>query len=373
MKGIIQIAAPSLIGSGFYLEDEALLVTNASLVQGCNEVAVGGETWDPERSKVLLLDSINNVAFLAVPEGMPKEGLKMGHWAGLKKGDPVQLWAQAPWMELTSKKGFIIEPATEFMGVPCMNMDFLVDPQDSGSPLLDANGDVLGVNTWMARLPVGKGWALHGKRLQELLGAYRGHAGECASRCLQCLNLVFESTRDGYFCPHCNGRITLPCDMPDYEPHGVAGVIEEMIENLGYDVHRCRQGPNHWSWRSGSARVRLVYVPHDGYLTGDAYLCKMPVNNREKTMSFLLNENHSLEGIRFSLFGEYIVLSLNIYDRYLHPQTGVELLKVLEEKADYYDDRLLEEFGAVPSLHFGFLSNKSHNLSEIFQRPEIGT
>ena len=44
--------------------------------------------------------------------------------------------------------------------------------------------------------------------------------------------------------------------------------------------------------------------------------------------------------------GQEIVLSLVIYDRYLTLDTGMKRFRNLFEKADHYDNVLVEQFGA---------------------------
>ena len=61
---------------------------------------------------------------------------------------------------------------------------------------------------------------------------------------------------------------------------------------------------------------------------------------------YLLQQNYEIEGLNFSVKGEEVVLSLQIYDRYLNIQTGNKLFKHLFDKADYYDNILVEQFGA---------------------------
>jgi len=54
-----------------------------------------------------------------------------------------------------------------------------------------------------------------------------------------------------------------------------------------------------------------------------------------------------MEGLNFSIKEQDIILSLLIYDRYLNVDTGIQLFKHLFEKADYYDNILVEEYGAL--------------------------
>jgi serine protease Do len=42
-----------------------------------------------------------------------------------------------------------------------------------------------------------------------------------------------------------------------------------------------------------------------------------------------------------------VVLSLLIFDRYLNLSTGIKLFRHLFERADYYDNVLVEKYGAL--------------------------
>ena len=63
---------------------------------------------------------------------------------------------------------------------------------------------------------------------------------------------------------------------------------------------------------------------------------------------FLLRQNATTDGLTFSINpnGQDIILSLLIYDRYLNVDIGIRLFEHLFERADYYDNVLVEEYGA---------------------------
>jgi len=60
-----------------------------------------------------------------------------------------------------------------------------------------------------------------------------------------------------------------------------------------------------------------------------------------------LQQNHSLKGLRFSVNGQDIILSFSIFGQYLKLQTAVDLVKNLLERADYFDNVLVNEYGAT--------------------------
>ena len=73
----------------------------------------------------------------------------------------------------------------------------------------------------------------------------------------------------------------------------------------------------------------------------------MPKDNINPLYEYLLKQNYEIEGLTFSIKENDIVLSLLIYDRYLNMDTGMKLFKYLFERADYYDNILVEEYGAI--------------------------
>jgi serine protease Do len=52
------------------------------------------------------------------------------------------------------------------------------------------------------------------------------------------------------------------------------------------------------------------------------------------------------ESVTLSVHEQDIILSLLIFDRYLDETTGMAKLRMLFEKADYYDNILVETYGA---------------------------
>ena len=61
---------------------------------------------------------------------------------------------------------------------------------------------------------------------------------------------------------------------------------------------------------------------------------------------YLLRENYNNSGLTLSLHDRDIVLSFLIFEQYLNEETGKQMLSDLSQKADYYDNVLVEQFGA---------------------------
>jgi len=107
-----------------------------------------------------------------------------------------------------------------------------------------------------------------------------------------------------------------------------------------------RSGHNAWEVKQGSATILVSYHDKSGLISADTVLCELPKENIKPLYEYLLRENYSNEALTLSLNDQDIVLSLLIFDRYLNEETGKAMLSQLFEKADYYDNVLVEQYGA---------------------------
>ena len=127
----------------------------------------------------------------------------------------------------------------------------------------------------------------------------------------------------------------------------VARTIELILEKTGHNISLARVGPDSWEIRQGSAKISITYDERNGGLiSADAWLAELPKENAAPIYSYLLRENYGLKNLTLSVDEQDIVLSLLIFDRYLNEETGLQMFTEMFEKADFYDDILVKEFGA---------------------------
>ncbi|NJK83080.1 MAG: YbjN domain-containing protein [Saprospiraceae bacterium] len=171
-----------------------------------------------------------------------------------------------------------------------------------------------------------------------------------------CMTIVFESNEPQHDCPNCGAYLLLPSSISAYEPQGVARTIEQVLFETGHSAHLARRGVDKWAIQQGSAKIILTYHEDSGLIMSDAYLCWLPEENKLPLYEFLLLENESMEGLTFSIKpkSREIVLSLLIFEQYFNVPTGVALFRYLFEKADFFDNILVEEYGAMWRNHKKF-------------------
>ena len=346
-NAVIQIATPYSTGTGFYLKAPNLIVTNNHVVEGNREVIVEGVGVPRQISRVLYNDVKFDLAFLEIPpKNSELPNLELSPIV-LREGETVTAVGHPFGLRYTFTQGIVSNPRHIHNNIDYIQHDAALNPGNSGGPLVNTEGSVVGVNTFVIKDGNTIGFSLPSKYLGEALNAFQEGNGEAAVRCESCLNLVFETTIEvGDYCPNCGSKVSLPSKTEIYRSEGVGLSIETMLTKLGYDVRVSRRGPNSWEIRQGSAKINIAYHQQNGLILCDAYLCTLPKDNIKPLYEYILRENYRNEGVTLSVRGQDIILSLLIHDRYLRDDTGTKLLQNLFEKADYYDNILVEQYGA---------------------------
>lgn len=344
---VIQIATPySTGGTGFYLKEYDLIITNEHVVRGNRNVVIDGDPIDKQLVKVLYTDEKYDLAFLEAPAQIDLPAVALGDLAEIIEGLPVIAIGHPFGLKYTTTQGIISNAQHEQHQITYLQHDAALNPGNSGGPLVTQKGTIIGINTFIVKNGDNIGFSLPVNYLKKTIQEFAASEGIVGSRCPSCSNLVFENTIDNGYCPHCGTNVELPSQVEVYEPIGVAYTIEELLKELGHDVVLARSGPNVWEIQKGSAKIHISYYERNGLITGDAYLCTLSKNNIKPLYEYLLRQNYDIDGLTFSIKGQDIILSLLIFDRYLNVETGMELFNRLFEQADYYDNILVEEYGA---------------------------
>jgi serine protease Do len=342
---VIQIATPFGAGTGFYLKDPDLIVTNNHVVEGYSEVTIEGVGLPRQMSRVLYNDAKYDLAFLEMPADAPTPLVNLAPNL-VREGERVTAIGHPFGLKYSFTQGIVSNPRHIMNNIDYIQHDAALNSGNSGGPLINAEGDVVGLNTFGIKEADGIAFSLPSKYINDAIEAFKIGEGEVGSRCISCMNLVFTSTIDKGYCPHCGSKIKLASEADEYLSEGVGRTIENMLKKLNHDIRLSRRGPNNWEIRQGSAKINISYHAQTGLIICDAVLCTLPPQNIRAVYEYLLRENYRNEGVTLSVRGQDIMLSLLIYDRYLKEAVAEKLLSSLFEKADYYDNILVEEYGA---------------------------
>ncbi|RLD21973.1 MAG: serine protease [Bacteroidetes bacterium] len=343
---VVQIATPYATGTGFFLKSQNLIITNEHVVRGNRRVIVDGEKFDKQIVRVLYTDPRLDMAFLEAPAENEMPPVYLGAGEELSEGEIVIAVGHPFGLKYTATQGIISNALHKQNEIEYIQHDAALNPGNSGGPLIDSHGHVIGINTFIIRDGNNIGFSLPDEYLAIALSEYLKHEGKTAVMCHSCSNIVLDDDDFDDYCPHCGTKVQLPSRAAEYEPAGVKRTIESLLEGLGYNVEISRKGPSSWEITKGSAKINVTYHEKTGLIMGDAYLATLPRKDIKPIYEYLLRQNFSVEGLTFSIKGHDIILSLLIYDRYLNLETGKILFNHLFGKADDYDNILVEQYGA---------------------------
>src|SRR5437870_4919876 len=138
------------LGSGFIISDDGYILTNAHVVAEFDDVNVRlADSKREFKAKVIGVDKRSDIALLKVDaEGLPTA--KLGDSSKLEPGDWVAAigspfgFANTITAGIVSAKG---RSLPDEMYVPFIQTDVAVNPGNSGGPLLNLQGEVIGVNS----------------------------------------------------------------------------------------------------------------------------------------------------------------------------------------------------------------------------------
>lgn len=135
-------------GSGFIISSDGLVLTNAHVVREAKEVMVKLSDRREFRAKVLGADAATDVAVLRI-DAKDLPVVRLGDPQQLQVGDPVLAIGSPFGFEQTATQGIVSAKGRSLPGdaaVPFIQTDAAVNPGNSGGPLFDGSGAVVGIN-----------------------------------------------------------------------------------------------------------------------------------------------------------------------------------------------------------------------------------
>ena len=345
-ESIIQIETPLGSGSGFYLHECKLIITNSHVVSGFKKIVISSKDIKRREASVIYDDPKYDLAFISTEDLNVKTPLCLSK-SKVNDGDKVVAVGHPYGLNYTATQG-IVSKAQRLQGeLEYIQIDAAINPGNSGGPVLNENGEVIGVNTFIIQNSNNLGFALPFHYVQEALNAFIKLKKEDIIRCSSCLNLVNEEDIKEDYCPECGVKIDVAKKRREgYTPAGSIKTLEKILNMMGKDVALARRGQRMWQIDIGSARIEISYYDN-GIIVADSSLCRLPHENIEKLYHYLLEENTKMDYLQFSINDNAILLSYIIVDSSLEEKNGAIALGRLFSKSDKYDKILIKEYGAT--------------------------
>jgi len=134
-------------GTGIVLDNRGIIVTNSHVVSNCRTVGIRTNDGKAYLGKVVSADKTVDYAFILCKDVKKDNYPVLSKREDIMEGEDVIAIGHPYGYDFTVTKGIISSSKRDINGVNFIQTDVPINPGNSGGPLLDARGEILGINT----------------------------------------------------------------------------------------------------------------------------------------------------------------------------------------------------------------------------------
>ncbi len=148
--GTPQERKSSALGSGFIIDEKGIVITNNHVIQDAEDIFIKVDGGEEIKAKVIGADPLSDIAVLQLDTTKKFQSVKFGNSDNARIGDWVMAIGNPFGLGGTVTSG-IISARNRSIGLSryedYIQTDASINSGNSGGPLFDMNGDVIGINT----------------------------------------------------------------------------------------------------------------------------------------------------------------------------------------------------------------------------------
>lgn len=224
-KSIVEIKLEDGAGSGVIVDPAGIVVTNRHVIGNRRTVTIRDSGGNEFEGKVVRSDGNIDYALIKVdiPEAKPvtlnKDPVREGMTV-VAIGHPLGL-------DFTVTKGIVSSANRTMHNVDYIQTDVAINPGNSGGPLIDEEGEVVGINSWTRTDAQNVGFAIPVSYIEEALAEVLPNLDRL-DEMYYCNVCGWLSEKKEKYCEHCGVRTEKPEEKPaetetSEEPETVEG------------------------------------------------------------------------------------------------------------------------------------------------------
>lgn len=156
-ESVMVVYTKSAVGSGFVI-DENTIITNAHVVENFEDVSIKMYSGSSINGKVVKKDKKRDLALIKVDEKLTP--LKLNYYENLSIGEEVYAIGAPKDIPYTMTKGIVSAKDRKIGRYNYIQIDASINSGNSGGPLVNENGEVIGINTMKMIDAEGIGFAI---------------------------------------------------------------------------------------------------------------------------------------------------------------------------------------------------------------------
>ncbi len=347
-NAVFKINTSSGTGSGFYLRDKNILVTNFHVVQGYRTVAVEDRAKERYLANVVFVNPTSDLAFLQPVRNLNIHPRVFDNFSSVRERERVYVLGFPFGMPYTETEGIVSSPRQLMGGRYYIQTDAAVNPGNSGGPVINASGQLVGITTAKFTEAENVGFAIPVNDLQEDLESFNfNREMTYAVKCSSCKNLIFTKTE---YCNNCGNSIDSSV-FDQITPNELGKFIEQALAAAGIDPVLARCGEDYWNFYHGTSMI-TIYFHEREYLYALSPLNELPTSNLEKLLKYILSA--PLPSYKLGIFDNkiYIFYRIHMSDIFSTYADNIrESLSQFPLKADKMSRFFQEHFNCLESKY----------------------
>ncbi len=347
-KSIYRVITASGSGTGFKVAGHHFVITNYHVVQGSKTLAVEDNDKNRFLAHVIMANPYVDLAFLSVKELEEHHGtITIREDITVEATQKIYINGFPFGMPFTITEGIVSSPSQPMDGRNYIQTDAAVNPGNSGGPMLDKDGTLLGVTTSKFTNADNVGFGIKHSDLIKEIQDYQFSDVKYRVKCHSCDSYIEEETE---FCPNCGSSINKSV-FEEFEKSYLTNFIEEGLkETLKTNPVLCRAGRDYWEFHQGSALIR-IFVMNGSYLITTSPLNELPKENLKELLTYITASDTS--PYMLGIFKNNIYISYRVHLSDIYSDSKEEIKKNIMNmalKADDLDDFFKDNYGCKMSI-----------------------
>jgi len=346
-NSIYKIITADGTGTGFKVANHDFLITNYHVISGSKVVAVEDHNKNRYLAQVVMVNPEVDLAFLNVEDLKPVKGhIILDPNIQIESLQTIYINGFPFGMPFTVTEGIVSSPNQPMNGRNYVQTDAAVNPGNSGGPMLNKEGVLIGVTTSKFTQADNVGFGIKHTDVIKEINDYNFNDVKYRVKCNSCDSFIEEEAE---FCPSCGANINTSV-FEEFEKSHFAVFTEEALTELGVNPILCRAGKDYWEFYQGSAKIRIFTV-NNNYLFATSPLNKLPKGNLEALLTYI--DSNQVPPYQLGVYDNKIFISYRTHLSDIYSDRKDEVKKAiinLALKADELDDFFKDNYGCEMSM-----------------------